>query len=56
MRQQIHKIELIAKDPEDGGIRICLFDARSVTAKPRNDIARRFRERQMSLLHRKMSV
>jgi len=45
MRQHIHKIELIGKDPEDGGIIIYLFEVRSVTAKLRNDIARRFRER-----------
>ena len=45
MRQQIHKIELIGKDPVDGDIRIYLFEVRSVTAKLRNDIARRFRER-----------
>lgn len=45
MRQQIHKIELIGKDPEDGDISIYLFEVRSVTAKLRNDIARRFRER-----------
>jgi hypothetical protein len=45
MRQHIHKIELIGKDPEDGDISIYLFEVRSVTAKLRNDIARRFRER-----------
>jgi hypothetical protein len=45
MRQHIHKIELIGKDPEDGDIIIYLFEVRSVTAKLRNDIARRFRER-----------
>src|SRR2546427_3730680 len=45
MRQHILKIELIGKDPEDGDISIYLFEVRSVTAKLRNDIARRFRER-----------
>ena len=45
MRQHIHKIELMGKDPEDGDISIYLFEVRSVTAKLRNDIARRFRER-----------
>ena len=45
IRQHIHKIELIGKDPEDGDIIIYLFEVRSVTAKLRNDIARRFRER-----------
>ena len=45
MRQHIHKIELIGKDPIDGDINIYLFEVRSVTAKLRNDIARRFRER-----------
>jgi len=33
MRQHIHKIELIGKDPEDGDISIYLFEVRSVTAK-----------------------
>ena len=46
MRQHIHKIELIGKDPIDGDISIYLFEVRSVTAKLRNDIARRFRERR----------
>jgi hypothetical protein len=41
----IHKIELIGRDPVDGDISIYLFEVRSVTAKLRNDIARRFRER-----------
>jgi hypothetical protein len=45
MRQHIHKIEMLGKDPEDGDINIYLFEVRSVTAKLRNDIARRFRER-----------
>src|SRR5215510_1254414 len=45
LRQHIHKIELLGKDPEDGDISIYLFEVRSVTAKLRNDIARRFRER-----------
>src|SRR6266540_7260478 len=50
MRQHIHKIELIGKDPEDGDISIYLFEVRSVTAKLRNDIARRFRERPENAL------
>ncbi|MGH8068048.1 MAG: Eco57I restriction-modification methylase domain-containing protein [Candidatus Entotheonellia bacterium] len=51
MRQHIHKIELIGKDPVDGDISIYLFEVRSITAKLRNDIARRFRERpEKSLL------
>jgi hypothetical protein len=45
MRQHIHKIELIGKDPVDGDISIYLLEVRSVTAKLRNDVARRFRER-----------
>src|SRR5262245_13766099 len=50
MRQHLHKIELIGKDPEDGDISIYLFEVRSVTAKLRNDIARRFRERPENAL------
>jgi hypothetical protein len=50
MRQHIHKIELIAIDPTDGDISIYLFEVRSVTAKLRNDIARRFRERPENAL------
>ena len=50
MRQHIHKIELIGKDPVDGDIIIYLFEVRSVTAKLRNDIARRFRERSENAL------
>ena len=50
MRQHIRKIELLGKDPEDGNIRIYLFEVRSVTAKLRNDIARRFRERPENAL------
>src|ERR1043166_593686 len=50
MREHIHKIELIGKDPEDGDISIYLFEVRSVTAKLRNDIARRFRERPENAL------
>jgi hypothetical protein len=50
MRQHIHKIELIGKDPEDGDISIYLFEVRSVTAELRNDIARRFRERPENAL------
>jgi hypothetical protein len=50
MRQHIHKIELIGKDPVDGDISIFLFEVRSVTAKLRNDIARRFRERSEKAL------
>ena len=36
--------ELIGTDPEDGDINIYLLEVRSVTAKLRNDIARRFRD------------
>jgi hypothetical protein len=50
MRQHIRKIELIGKDPEDGDISIYLFEVRSVTAKLRHDIARRFRERPENAL------
>jgi hypothetical protein len=50
MRQHIHKIELLGKDTEDGDISIYLFEVRSVTAKLRNDIARRFRERPENAL------
>jgi len=50
MRQQIHRVELIGKDPVDGDISIYLFEVRSVTAKLRNDIARRFRERPENAL------
>lgn len=50
MRRHIDKIELIGKDPEDGDISIYLFEVRSVTAKLRNDIARRFRERPENAL------
>src|ERR671919_2398238 len=50
MRQHIHKIELIGKDPVDGDISLYLFEVRSVTAKLRNDIARRFRERPENAL------
>src|SRR5919108_908848 len=50
MRQHIRKIELIGKDPVDGDISIYLFEVRSVTAKLRNDIARRFRERPENAL------
>jgi hypothetical protein len=50
MRQNIQKIELISKDPVDGDIVIYLFEVRSVTAKLRNDIARRFRERPENAL------
>ena len=46
----VHKIELIGKDPVDGDIIIYLFEVRSVTAKLRNDIARRFRERSEKAL------
>jgi hypothetical protein len=45
MRQHIKKIKLIGKDPADRDISIYLFEVRAVTAKLRNDIARRFRER-----------
>jgi hypothetical protein len=50
MRQHIHKIELIGRDPIDQDISIYLFEVRSVTAKLRNDIARRFRERSEKAL------
>lgn len=50
LRQQIRKIELIGHDPEDGDITIYLFEVRSVTAKLRNDIARRFRDRPENAL------
>ena len=50
LRQQIHKIELIGHDPEDGDITIYLLEVRSVTARLRNDIARRFRGRPESAL------
>ena len=50
LRQQIHRIELIGHDPEDGDITIYLLEVRSVTAKLRNDIARRFRDRPESAL------
>ncbi|MFZ4816730.1 MAG: hypothetical protein ACOYL5_19495, partial [Phototrophicaceae bacterium] len=50
MRQHIQKIELIGKDPADGDIVIYLFEVRAVTAKLRNDIARRFRERPENAL------
>src|SRR5689334_18061738 len=45
LRQQISRIELLAVDKLDEDIKIYLFEVRSVTAKLRNDIARRFRER-----------
>ncbi len=50
LRQQIHKIELIGHDPADGDITIYLLEVRSVTAKLRNDIARRFRDRPENAL------
>jgi len=50
LRQQIQKIELIGHDPEDGDITIYLLEVRSVTAKLRNDIARRFRDRPENAL------
>ena len=50
LRQQIRKIELIGADPEDGDITIYLLEVRSVTAKLRNDIARRFRDRPENAL------
>jgi Eco57I restriction-modification methylase/restriction endonuclease TaqI-like protein len=50
LRQHIRRIELIGKDPVDGDISIYLFEVRSVTAKLRNDIARRFRERPENAL------
>lgn len=45
VRQHIHKIELLGEDPVDGDIIIYLFEVRAVTAKLRNEIARRFRDR-----------
>ncbi len=50
LRQQIRKIELIGRDPADGDIVIYLLEVRAVTAKLRNDIARRFRERPENAL------
>ena len=50
LRQQIHKIELIGRDPEDGDIIIYLLEVRSITAKLRNEIARRFRDRPENVL------
>jgi hypothetical protein len=50
LRQQIQKIELIGHDPEDGDITIYLLEVRAVTAKLRNDIARRFRDRPENAL------
>jgi hypothetical protein len=50
LRQQIQKIELIGRDPADGDIVIYLLEVRSVTAKLRNEIARRFRERPENAL------
>jgi len=50
LRQQIHKIELIGRDPEDGDIVIYLLEVRSITARLRHEIARRFRDRPESAL------
>ena len=50
LRQQILRLELLAVDPVDEDIKIYLFEVRSVTAKLRNDIARRFRERPENAL------
>jgi hypothetical protein len=50
IRQHIHKIELLAEDPVDGNIVIYLLEVRSVTAKLRNEIARRFRNRPENAL------
>ena len=50
LRQQIEHIEQIGTDPEDGDIIIYLLKVRSVTAKLRNEIARRFRERTENAL------
>jgi Alw26I/Eco31I/Esp3I family type II restriction m6 adenine DNA methyltransferase len=50
LRQQIFRLELLAVDPVDEEIKIYLFEVRSVTAKLRNDIARRFRERPENAL------
>ncbi|MBS1967730.1 MAG: Eco57I restriction-modification methylase domain-containing protein [Chloroflexi bacterium SZAS-1] len=45
LRQLIYRIELIGHDPADGDITIYLLEVRSVTARLRNEIARRFRDR-----------
>ncbi|MBA3531998.1 MAG: hypothetical protein H0T73_08780, partial [Ardenticatenales bacterium] len=50
LRQQIHKIERLAVDPVDGDIQIYLLEVRSVTARLRHEIARRFRERPENVL------
>jgi len=50
LRQQISRLELLAVDPVDEDIKIYLLEVRSVTAKLRNDIARRFRERPENAL------
>jgi hypothetical protein len=50
MRHLIHKIELIGADPVDGDINLYLFEVRSITARLRNAIARRFRERPENAL------
>jgi hypothetical protein len=50
LRQQILRLELLAVDPNDEDIKVYLLEVRSVTAKLRNDIARRFRERPENAL------
>ena len=44
VKQQITRLELIGSDPTDEDIKIYGLEVRSLTAKLRNDIARRFRE------------
>lgn len=50
VRQQILKAELIGTDPVDHDVTIYLFEVRSVTAKLRHEIARRFRDRPENAL------
>ncbi len=50
LRQQILRLELLAVDPVDEDIRVYFFEVRSVTAKLRNDIARRFKDRTENAL------
>ncbi len=50
VQQQILRLERIGTDPEDGDITIYLFEVRSVTARLRNEIARRFRDRPENAL------
>ncbi|MDX2161304.1 MAG: hypothetical protein SF162_08280 [bacterium] len=50
LRQQILHLQLLAVDPVDEDIKVYLSKVRSVTAKLRNDITRRFRERREKAL------